>query len=506
MSQGNNSIHPRPDEIWLRLIADSLPAYVAYVDENLCYRMVNRKYGEQFGLEVAKILNRPVKEVLGASYENVRHHLEGALSGRTQRFETRMKTLEGNRVLLVTHLPDRDDTGHVRGIIVHGVDVTERHQAEQALRRSEDRFRILLERASVGINIGNAQGELSYMNPALLDILGYSEEDVQAGRVRWDELTPEKFVEKDKLALVQLKDTGFAQPYEKEYRAKDGRLIPMLLGAAIIPNLTQEESEDIAVFFTDLTLQKTAERALVQSEKLAAVGKLAASIAHEINNPLEAVTNLLFLARQDPSLSQQAREYLETADRELTRMGQVTSQTLRFHRQSTRAQTLGIEQLVIEALKLYASRLNNARIPVKLKDGHDASLTCYESDIRQVLNNLIGNAIDAMRGGGNLIIRTRNSTNWRNGIAGVRVTIADSGTGMPPEVQTQAFEAFYTTKGINGTGLGLWICQRITHKHRGRLCVKSSVAPSRHGTVFTLWLPKELAPDASQGWVPDALI
>ena len=140
----------------------------------------------------------------------------------------------------------------------------------------------------------------------------------------------------------------------------------VLLGASLIPALKEDsEEQDIAVFFTDLTKQKQAETALLQTEKLAAVGKLASTISHEINNPLEAVTNLLFIVRQDPSLSQASKDYLQVADRELARVSQVTAQTLRFHRQSTAAMSVKPESLVDEVLELYAARLSNSKISVR---------------------------------------------------------------------------------------------------------------------------------------------
>jgi signal transduction histidine kinase len=255
----------------------------------------------------------------------------------------------------------------------------------------------------------------------------------------------------------------------------------------------------------DLRKQKRTEGMLLQSEKLAAVGKLASSISHEINNPLEAVTNLLYLARLDETISQQARDYLETADRELARVSQVASQTLRFHRQSTRPMRLDPQSLLEEVLLLYNARLANSHVRVERRYQPGVGLTCYEGDIRQVLNNLIGNAIDAMRNttGGCLTVRTRSLTQRSSGVPGVQITVADTGSGMTRSTLNQIFDAFYTTKGIHGTGLGLWISSRIVHKHRGSLRAYSSESPEHHGTIFQLWLPVDLAPSAREPWHED---
>ncbi|RXH57228.1 PAS domain-containing sensor histidine kinase [Granulicella sibirica] len=394
--------------------------------------------------------------------------------------------------LSIAAAPIFNDDGVVTGGVVAISDIDRQKRADGELRRSEERFRRLIENASVGVLIGTEQGTISYANPTLLKLLGYTAEEVERGEVRWDDITPPKFAEVDQTALEQLRTRGVADPYQKEFRAKDGRLIPLLLGATVIPS--QKDSRglsEVAVFLTDMTTQKLAEAALVQSEKLAAVGRLAASISHEINNPLEAVTNLLYLARHTGELPEAVRTLLDLADQELRRVSQIASQTLRFHRQSTRPRAVKPEELIDTALALYHGRLGNSNIELRLDHRGADAVTCYEGDIRQVLNNLIGNAVDAMRTGGRLTVRTSNARMWKAGVPGVRITIADTGGGMPAEVLCRIFEPFYTTKGINGTGLGLWISQGIIEKHRGRMQVQSSSQLPRTGTVFSLLLPRE---------------
>ncbi len=240
-------------------------------------------------------------------------------------------------------------------------------------------------------------------------------------------------------------------------------------------------------------------QAMIESEKLAAVGRLASTIAHEINNPLEAVTNLLYLLKEETGLTDAGREYLDTADRELARVSQIASQTLRFHRQSTSATRARLDVLLEEVLRLYRSRLNDSRIAISREFDTSLRVACYEGDIRQVLNNLIGNAFDVMRLGGCLRLRTRPHTWWATGQSGVMITVADDGPGMSEQVRRRIFDAFYSTKGIHGTGLGLWISKRIVQKHQGHLTVRSS-SGERHGTVFHLWLPYVLAESANEEW------
>ncbi len=239
----------------------------------------------------------------------------------------------------------------------------------------------------------------------------------------------------------------------------------------------------------EITQQKKTEAALIQSEKLAAVGRLASSISHEINNPLEAITNLLYLVALDPNLPDALKVYVNMAQSELSRVSQIATQTLRFHRQAVRPTAVTSAQLVDAVLNLYQGRLTNSGICVNARYSSVTPILCFENDIRQVLNNLIANAIDAMRGGGELHIRAHNTTDRQTGRRGIRITIADTGHGMSRATQSRLFEPFYTTKGLSGTGLGLWISNGIIQRHKGRLQLRSTQHPIHHGTIFSLFLP-----------------
>ena len=291
------------------------------------------------------------------------------------------------------------EDGAVAGGLVAISDIDHQKRADEALRRSDERFRRIIENGSIGIILGDFAGGLSYVNATLLNLLGYTAEDVHNGELRWSDITPNEFADADMKAIEQMKATGVAQPYQKQYRARDGRLIPLLLGAMLIPAADGETGkQDVAVFLTDLTTQKQAEAALIQSEKIAAVGRLAASISHEINNPLEAVTNLLYIARNSSNLVG-IRERLDHADRALARVSQLVTQTLQFHPQSTRPRLASPDELVDSALTLYHGRFANFHVSVDREQPRPVQITCYESDVRQVLNNLVGNAVDAMRSG-----------------------------------------------------------------------------------------------------------
>lgn len=180
---------------------------------------------------------------------------------------------------------------------------------------------------------------------------------------------------------------------------------------------------------------------------------------------------------------------LDAAEIELRRVSAITAQTLRFHKQASSPQAVTPEQLIDSVLSIYQGRIANSRVRVSCRLRARREFLCFEGEIRQVLSNLVSNALDAMPEGGRLLMRSRVGTNWKNGEAGVVITIADTGLGMSPQTREKLFHAFFTTKGLTGTGLGLWVTKEIIDRHRGLLCVRSSQKQAHHGTAFTVFLP-----------------
>ncbi len=235
----------------------------------------------------------------------------------------------------------------------------------------------------------------------------------------------------------------------------------------------------------DITSRKIAERALLQASKLASVERLASSISHELNNPLAAVTNLLYLL-QIGARDEETSTLVETAQSELARVSHIATHALRFHRQSTYKTEVYIQSLFQEVLSLYRGRLAGSQITATANVYDASTLVCYEGELKQVLVNLVSNAFDAMRHGCRLLLRSRAVARGSSGERAVRITIADNGAGLGSEACSHLFEPFFSTKGIGGAGLGLWISKDLVERNGGRICVRSRNKPDLHGTVVSM--------------------
>ncbi len=474
------------NEAQYRLITDALPAYIAYIDRELRYVHMNQTYLDVLGRPLAEIEGKTVDEVLGASALEIRPHLLQALAGVPQSFEAQIKTGNGERLLSISQVPEMGADGMVQGVIVQANDITARKKAELALRESEERFRVLSEYSPLGIYQADMQGSVTYVNPQVARTFGRPQETLLGNG--WLRFVHSQ--DKERISAEWSRSLAQHSAYEQEYRVmlEDGHVRHVHGRATFLVNEAGTPSSVVGTL-DDVTARKLSEQALRQTEKLAAVGRLASSIAHEINNPLEAVTNLLYLATHSESLAE-VQGLLQTADSELRRVSAIASQTLRFHKQASNPVAVTAAELMESVLAIYRSRIGNARI--KLEEQHRASnaVACMDGEIRQVLNNLVGNAIDAMgRSGGRLVLRSRDSVSPLYGSKGLLLTIADTGTGMSASTLHSIYEPFFTTKGMNGTGLGLWVSKEIVERHRGSLRVRSSQQANGHGTVFQLFLP-----------------
>ncbi|TCK75430.1 sensor histidine kinase [Acidipila rosea] len=311
-----------------------------------------------------------------------------------------------------------------------------------------------------------------------------------------DEAMPSSAAQQLRPALEEVFRTGNAMrdiEVQGSLLASSARPLTWLVSVYPVRSGPAQEVRWVGVIIVDATERKRSEEALRKTEKLAAAGRLAASIAHEINNPLEAVTNLLFLLRNQSSLDDEAISYAEMAQHEVARVSEITQQTLRFYRQSTVATRASITELMDSVLTLHQGRVGSLQVVVERRYRDDAELFCFSGEMRQLFANLIGNGLDAMMpAGGKLRISVRRSRSWREPCTpGIRLSVTDSGCGMKKATIERIFEPFFTTKEATGTGLGLWVSAEIIRKHGGRVAIRSREGSSPGcGTIFMLFFPE----------------
>jgi len=282
--------------------------------------------------------------------------------------------------------------------------------------------------------------------------------------------------------------------YERYQHAMDRRL-PVIFEDYLAPRerwvavSVSPVGNGIAIFLRDVTERRQRDAALHKTEKLAAVGRLASSISHEINNPLESAVNLLYLIEHTAATPAEMHTYASLAASELTRVSHIVTQTLKFHRQATDATECRVSEVLDSVLSLFQGRMATRHVTVRRDYAPDDTILCFAGDMRQVFANLVGNALDAMPLHGELRLRTRRSHHWKTSQPGVRAIVADNGSGMSAETQRNLFEPFFTTKPTTGTGLGLWVSEEIVRNHKGTVGVRSSQASGHSGTTFNLFFP-----------------
>jgi PAS domain S-box-containing protein len=392
-----------------------------------------------------------------------------------------------NRWLHVEVYPTRD------GIVTFSRDITAEVNAREALREKSEqaeRQRIEIESLYRSAPIGLALFDINdfrylRLNNRQAEFFGLEPEEI-VGRTLTEMAPIEGLRELFEQVAAGMPVINY--PLEGELVTRPGEhrywtvsYFPVFAADGTVQAITAASLE--------ITQQKKTEIALIQSEKLAVMGRLAASIAHEINNPLESLTNLLYLAGHstDPDKIQ---DYIRVAERELRRVSAISNQTLRFHKQASSPRAITCKELFDSVLSLYQGRIVNSAIRIEDRSRSSEPVRCFDGEIRQVLSNLVSNAIDAMQpAGGRLLLRSREGTNWKTGQRGVALTVADTGSGISPTVLQRIFEPFFTTKDIAGTGLGLWVSSEIINRHNGSLRVRSTQKPGRSGTVFTIFLP-----------------
>ncbi|HYW36614.1 MAG TPA: PAS domain S-box protein [Terriglobales bacterium] len=356
--------------------------------------------------------------------------------------------------------------------------------AESRADRTTREMAAIVEYSSDAIFSTRPDGTITSWNRAAEHLYGYTAEEAVGLPVA--RLAPPERRDEVEQNRLLLNGGGHVASYRTERMRKDGTRWPVLLSVSSLRN-ARGEIVGASAIARDISVEKQSQEAVRRSEKLATAGRLAASIAHEINNPLEAVINLLYLARHDSS---HAGEYLTLAEQEVGRVAQLAQQTLGFVRDASSPGSMDPAAIMDEILQLYSRKLEGRQIHVTRRYRSLCQISGYSGELRQLLANLLVNAVEAMADGGSLQVRVATGRDWSNGREGVRITVADNGSGIPRDKLRQIFEPFYTTKKDTGTGLGLWVSLGIVQKHGGSIRVRSRTDGRATGTVFSIFLPQ----------------
>jgi PAS domain S-box-containing protein len=440
-----------------------------------------------------------------------REQIRQVLTSRTEQIMSCiLPTPQGDRHFDIRYSPEFALDGSVASVLAIGRDVTAHKEAErklatlnttleeQILERtrelaaSEMRFRIIFEEAGIGMALLDREGCVIASNRALQQMLGYpakisdaaSNTTLDPAQHRLTDTCLPRDRHRIERALEEMQQ-GRRRLFHREQRyiTPQGKMGWANLTLSVIRTRRDEQTLAIAMI-EDITERREAQQALIHAERLNAVGELAASLTHEINNPLQAATGCLQLVAETLAPDDDNLRYLEIANEELRRAARLVQQLRDLNRpgESSARQCTDLVEMVEDVLHLNLHECQKRHIRVKTEAAQNISIPIVPDQIRQVLLNLVMNAIDAMPNGGELHISVRGTEEPRQGAA---IAVRDTGDGIPPEVMEHLFELFYTTKE-NGVGLGLHISQQIVQQHDGTIEVHSEPG---QGTEFSIWLP-----------------
>ncbi len=381
---------------------------------------------------------------------------------------------------------------------------SERRLAEERVRLSEEQrdrdefLRIALRANRMGIWVWDLKHSSFHWSDEMFRMAGREPGSVEPSFEAWTSMLHPEDAQRVAHARLQTCVTG--DDYTERYRIVwPDKSVHWLESQGVCQLDAEGKVARVLGILWDVTDRKQAEEAILRAEKLAIAGRLAASVAHEINNPLEAVSNLLYLVTLADQV-ERAHEYARMAHTELMRVSAITQQTLKFHRQTGVPQDAALSEIVSTVLTLFHARLQATQIATDVRVKDEKTVACMPSEVQQIFANLVSNAIDAMTHGGRLVVRLRASRDWRDGqTEGMRVTFCDSGTGIERTAISRIFEPFFTTKTETGTGLGMWVVAQLVERHEGDVRAWSSCRPQRSGTAVTVFLPCRRASHVSDG-------
>jgi two-component system CheB/CheR fusion protein len=386
-------------------------------------------------------------------------------------------------------LPYRTQENKIDGVVLALHDIQAMKEANERLRKSSEFFRGIIDTVRQPLLVLDAELRVLAINQTFQNTFKVSQEQTvdqplfKLGNGQWN------IRELSDLLEEVLSKRHAVTDFEVEHVFDDLGRRRMLLNAATLIQ-ANDQLPLILLAIEDITERKQAEAALIKSEKLAAAGRLAATLAHEINNPLQAVTNLMVLLEKSPKLDEADRAYATMAAEELASVTELTRQSLSFFREAAAPKAVNMEETLEGVLKLYGKRVAEKGISVVKQYRSNETILSYPGEIRQIFATLLLNAMQATKAGGSITVRLRKASRGLNRkTKGVRILISDTGIGIPAENRTRIFEPFFTTKDEQGTGLGLWVAQGIVSRLGGSIRMRSSVRTHKHGTCFSVFLP-----------------
>ena len=390
-------------------------------------------------------------------------------------------------------LPYRTLENAIDGVVLVLQDVHEIKVASEQTKRSSEFFYGIINTVRQPLLVLDADLRVMTVNESFLDTFKVSRQQTankflyRLGNEQWNipklRALLEQILPKDEVVIN----------FEVEHEFETIGYRKMVLNARRLFQASNREPM-ILLAIEDITERHRAEAALIKSEKLAASGRMAGSLAHEINNPLQAVMNLMALLGQSQKLDKEDRGYATLAAKELERIVHLIRHSLSSYREAASARTeVNLEDVIESMLNLYCKRIEAKQITVSKQYRLAGTIESHPGEIRQVFSTLLVNAVEAIPHGGSISLRATNSSDWRNpAVHGVRITLIDNGAGIPAHLTARIFEPFFTTKGEQGTGLGLWTTQGIVDRLGGSIHVRSRVDPKPSGTCFSVFFPDQL--------------
>ncbi len=476
----------------LETIMQELPIGVAVAHDPECRKITTNaalrkmlRHEEGAGTVLDDWSNRPYKvycggKLISASDMPVQ---KAARTGRPEGpIEVEVRFRDGGVVFMISSAsPLLDENGEVRGSVSIIFDVTSRKQMEDTLRERAE----LLDLASEAIMVRDLEGKLQFFNTGAETLYGWQRETVIGKNIH--ELLQTSYPIHESEIEAELRKSGRWQGNLTQSTREKREIIVASRQALKL----DDNGNGVALLEInrDITAQLLAQEALRKTERLAAMGRVAGIIAHEINNPLEAITNAFYLLRDHKSLDDDARYLAKLAEEELVRVAHITRQTLSFYRESQKAVSFSIAGILDDVLDLQSRRLRLSSITLDKRYGSTGQIIGYPSELKQVFLNLVGNAIQAMPEGGRLRVRVRESYYRSPQRSGILVSICDTGSGIKAADAKRLFEPFFTTKDTKGTGLGLWISRGIVQKYDGAIRFRSIKMNGHGATCFSVFLP-----------------